>query len=186
MNSSILHMLCLSWSLLPWCSGHLPLPSLAKYQLLRSMNWSSVSQKKAIENQDGKTPIPQNTGTAPSPSAPPPYLHPLYFPLQPKVGRRGGIWKGIGADRFWKPRQLEKALGGSILLIYAAFHSPKCFNFTLISKIAVQISNAAWSFSCLHRAGSVFKGGPLTADLLPRVGARVGCAVARHTSATQQ
>lgn len=117
---------------------------------------------------------------------PPPYLHPLYFPLQPKVGRRGGIWKGIRADRFWKPRQLEKTLGGSILLIYAAFHSLKCFNFTLISKITVKISNAAWSFSCLHRAGSVFKGGPLTADLLPRVGARVGCAVARHTSATQQ
>lgn len=124
--------------------------------------WSASSSKH------GQCPCPFAVCTPP---------HPLRFPLQLKVGRRGGIWKGIGADRLWKPWQLEPTLGGSILLIYAAFHSPNCFHFTLISKIAVKILNAAWSFSCLYWAGSVFKGGPLTADLLPRVGARVRCAI---------
>lgn len=88
-------------------------------------------------------------GQRPFAACTPPQLHSLYFTLQPKVGRQGGIWKGIGADRLWKPWQLEQTLGGSILLIYAVFHSPNCFHFTLISKIAVKILNAVWSFPCL-------------------------------------
>lgn len=99
--------------------------------------------------------------------------------LQPKVGRQGGIWKGIGADRLWKPWQLEQTLGGSILLIYAVFHSPNCSHFTLISKIAVEILNAVWSFCCLYWASAVFKGELLTANVLPRVS--YACVVCHHS-----
>lgn len=117
--------------------------------------------------KNGHCPFPFSVcSPAPSPSV----------SLQPKVGRRGGIWKGIGADRLWKPWQLEQTLGGSILLIYAVFHSPNCSHFTLISKIAVEILNAVWSFSCLYWASAVFKGELLTTNVLPRVGcARVVC-----------
>lgn len=151
--------------------------SLVKHQLLRLMDLRSVSQKQKQEWTDrikmaglqvSAFSSSFKTDIAPSPSTSAPPAPSPSISLQPKVGRRRGIWKGIGADRLWKPWQLEQTLGGSILLIYAVFHSPNYSHFTLISKIAVQILNALWSFSCLYWASAVFKGELLTTNLLPR------------------
>ncbi len=157
-----------------------PSPSLRKvlWSISCSDSWTcDQSARNRIEQTESRW---QGSKYQPSPpplkrALPLPLLRLLPAPspsisLQPKVGRRRGIWKGIGADRLWKPWQLEQTLGGSILLIYAVFHSPNCSHFTLISKIAVQILNALWSFCCLYWASAVFKGELLTANLLPRVG----------------
>ncbi len=164
----------------PLPSWSTPFPSLRKvlWSISCSDSWT-CDQSARNKNRNEQTES-RWQGSKYQPSPPPlkralplPLLRLLPAPspsisLQPKVGRRRGIWKGIGADRLWKPWQLEQTLGGSILLIYAVFHSPNCSHFTLISKIAVQILNALWSFCCLYWASAVFKGELLTANLLPR------------------
>ncbi len=163
----------------PLPSWSTPFPSLRKvlWSISCSDSWT-CDQSARNKNRNEQTES-RWQGSKYQPSPPPlkralplPLLRLLPAPspsisLQPKVGRRRGIWKGIGADRLWKPWQLEQTLGGSILLIYAVFHSPNCSHFTLISKIAVQILNALWSFCCLYWASAVFKGELLTANVLP-------------------
>jgi len=156
--------------------------SLVKHQLLRLMVLRSVSQKQKLEWTDRIKMAGLQESASSSSSLPLPLLRLLPAPspsvsLQPKVGRRGGIWKGIGADRLWKPWQLEQTLGGSILLIYAVFHSPNCSHFTLISKIAVEILNAVWCFCCLYWASAVFKGELLTTNVPPELGVHVWCPI---------